>query len=109
MELARRGGVSCGIGEIRSEFCRRGGGAGGVFFSVFFPGTDDIGNPAKPALGILIQSESVVGSNGFVGLFGLSCHPSPGGLGMSTFDDALLSSHHFLLSDDGGGTTLVRP
>ena len=37
----------------------------------------------------LIQSGSSVGSKGFLGLLGLSCHPSPGGFGISTFDEAL--------------------
>ena len=36
----------------------------------------------------LIQSGSLVGSNGFLGLLGLSCQPSPGGFGISTLDDA---------------------
>jgi hypothetical protein len=80
--LARRGGGSCGDGGSRSDCCRRGGGAGAVLGGVFFSGT-------KCPVGILIQSDSVVGSNGFVGLFGLSCHPSPGGFGISTLDDAL--------------------
>lgn len=37
----------------------------------------------------LIQSGSSVGSHGFFGRLGFRIHPSPGGLGISTLDEAL--------------------
>jgi hypothetical protein len=37
----------------------------------------------------LIQSGSVERSKGVLGRLGLSTHPSPGGFGISTLDDAL--------------------
>lgn len=95
--LRRTAGCSCGEGG--SVCCRRGGGGGGSFLSRGV----EVGIWGAV---ILIQSGSSDMSKGFLGRLGLSTHPSPGGRGMSTLDDALLSSHHFLLSDDGGGTTI---
>jgi hypothetical protein len=77
---------------------------------IFLTGTGGVGFAVAASSKLtLIQSGSSVGSNGFLGRFGLRTHPSPGGFGISTFEAALLSNHHFLLSEDGGGTYIVSP
>jgi hypothetical protein len=98
-EFTRRRTVGCSWGDGGSVCCLRGGGRGGNFFSRGC----EIGICGAVTL---IQSGSSEMSKGFLGRLGFSTHPSPGGRGISTLEDALLSNHHFLLSDDGGGTTI---
>lgn len=98
-EFTLRRTAGCSWGDGGSVCCLRGGGRGGNFFS------------RGCEIGIwgavtLIQSGSSEMSKGFLGRLGFSTHPSPGGRGISTLEDALLSNHHFRLSDDGGGTTI---
>jgi hypothetical protein len=81
-ELRRRGIGSCGDEGVRSDCCRLGGGSGATFFA-------DGRETGICGAVTLIQSGSLVGSNGFLGRLGLSCHPSPGGFGISTLDAAL--------------------
>ena len=76
----------------------RGGGRGGIFLS----------ESGICTAVTLIQSGSSVASKGFLGRFGLRIHPSPGGLGISTLEDAVSSNHHLRLSDDGGGTIVSK-